>query len=152
QPSSSFHVGRLACNQALTSASDMGFSRSALILPLCSFYRTTRPESYRRFPHQRKCDAAAWILQRKEFRFVRLSPALSATIRVTAPARLHLGFLDLDGALGRRFGSIGLAVDHPETELTLKRAPRHEAHGLESKRALALVEKFARGSMNGGYA
>jgi len=47
---------------------------------------------------------------------VRLSTALSATIRVTAPARLHLGFLDLNGAIGRRFGSIGLAIDKPETE------------------------------------
>ncbi len=26
-----------------------------------------------------------------------------------APARLHLGFLDLNGGLGRRFGSLGLA-------------------------------------------
>ena len=32
-------------------------------------------------------------------------------VRVVAPARLHLGFLDLNGGLGRMFGSIGLAVD-----------------------------------------
>jgi beta-RFAP synthase len=74
---------------------------------------------------------------------VRLSPALSATIHVTAPARLHLGFLDLNGAIGRRFGSIGLAVDRPATELTLKRAPEYAAHGPESTRALALLKKFA---------
>jgi beta-RFAP synthase len=129
----------------------MGFSRSALILPLRSFYRTTRHESYRRFPRQRKCNAAAWILQRKEFRYVRLSPALSATIRVTAPARLHLGFLDLSGALGRRFGSIGLAVDQPLTELTLKRASHHEAHGLENTRALKLIEKFSQGTPDSSY-
>ena len=81
-----------------------------------------------------------------------LSPAPSATIRVRAPARLHLGFLDLNGAIGRRFGSIGLAVDQPETELTLRRAAHHDAHGLESARALALVKKFAGETSGGGYA
>jgi beta-ribofuranosylaminobenzene 5'-phosphate synthase len=30
---------------------------------------------------------------------------------VSAPARLHLGFVDLHGGLGRRFGSLGLAID-----------------------------------------
>ncbi len=32
-------------------------------------------------------------------------------VRVSAPARLHLGFLDLNGSIGRQFGSIGLAID-----------------------------------------
>jgi hypothetical protein len=27
-----------------------------------------------------------------------------------APARLHMGFLDLDGGLGRRFGSLGFTL------------------------------------------
>jgi beta-RFAP synthase len=58
----------------------------------------------------------------------------------------------LNGALGRRFGSIGLAVDRPATELTLKRAAKCEAHGPESARALALVEKFAGQTLGGGYA
>jgi len=34
-----------------------------------------------------------------------------SSIHVRACARLHLGFLDLNGSLGRQFGSIGLAVD-----------------------------------------
>ncbi|HMM75014.1 MAG TPA: GHMP kinase [Gammaproteobacteria bacterium] len=34
-----------------------------------------------------------------------------ATHVVHAPARLHLGFVDLNGDLGRRFGSIGLAIE-----------------------------------------
>jgi beta-ribofuranosylaminobenzene 5'-phosphate synthase len=83
---------------------------------------------------------------------VRPSSAISATIRVTAPARLHLGFLDLNGDLGRRFGSIGLAVDQPLTELTLTRAPAHSARGFESKRTLALVRKFASDTPGSGYA
>jgi beta-ribofuranosylaminobenzene 5'-phosphate synthase len=32
---------------------------------------------------------------------------------VEAGARLHLGFLDLNGACGRRFGSIGVALERP---------------------------------------
>jgi beta-ribofuranosylaminobenzene 5'-phosphate synthase len=43
---------------------------------------------------------------------------------VRAPGRLHLGFLDPSGSLGRRFGSIGLVIDGFETELELMRADR----------------------------
>jgi len=39
-------------------------------------------------------------------------------VRVCANARLHLGFLDLGGALGRRFGSIGLSIDSLSTSVT----------------------------------
>ena len=38
-------------------------------------------------------------------------------VQVTTAARLHLGFLDLAGDLGRRFGSIGLAIDAFETRV-----------------------------------
>ena len=38
--------------------------------------------------------------------------------RVQAPARLHLGFLDPGATLGRRFGSIGLAIDALATIIT----------------------------------
>lgn len=46
-------------------------------------------------------------------------PAREQMISVQAPARLHLGFLDLNGGLGRHFGSIGLAVDSHYTKLSL---------------------------------
>ena len=36
---------------------------------------------------------------------------LNSIVRVSSPARLHLGFLDLNGDSGRKFGSIGLAID-----------------------------------------
>ena len=42
-------------------------------------------------------------------------------VRVSAPARLHLGFLDLNGSAGRKFGSIGLAVNSHFTTLTVKK-------------------------------
>ena len=56
-------------------------------------------------------------------------------VRVSAPARLHIGFLDLNGGLGRRFGSIGLAVDAPSVELVLERADAVRVDGAEAARA-----------------
>jgi beta-ribofuranosylaminobenzene 5'-phosphate synthase len=47
-------------------------------------------------------------------------PNLSVrTVRVGAPGRLHLGFLDPSGSLGRAFGSLGLVVDGFTTEVEL---------------------------------
>ena len=40
-------------------------------------------------------------------------------IRVRAPGRLHLGFLDPSGTLGRRFGSLGLVIEGFETEVVI---------------------------------
>ena len=37
--------------------------------------------------------------------------ATAAALTVRAPARLHLGFIDLDGSMGRRFGSVGLTLN-----------------------------------------
>jgi len=67
----------------------------------------------------------------------------TASLTVCAPARLHLGFLDLNGSLGRRFGSIGLAIDQPQTRLVIQTASHHSAHGPESGRALHLLGRFA---------
>lgn len=51
-----------------------------------------------------------------------------------ASARLHLGFLDLDGGTGRRFGSLGLAIDRPVTSLTIRREAASEVEGPQSER------------------
>jgi beta-RFAP synthase len=83
---------------------------------------------------------------------VKLSAATQAAIRIVAPARLHLGFLDLNGAIGRRYGSIGLAVDRPATDLTLTEAPEFDACGPESARALELLQKFAEDRPGRAYA
>src|SRR3954462_8615933 len=50
-------------------------------------------------------------------------------VRVHAPARLHLGFLDPAGTLGRAFGSLGVAITGMETvvELSVGREDRFEA-------------------------
>lgn len=61
--------------------------------------------------------------------------ALPAAVQVRAPARLHLGFLDLGGALGRRFGSLGLTLERPLTEVTVSRADADCAEGPDAARA-----------------
>ena len=38
---------------------------------------------------------------------------MTPCVEVHGTARLHLGFLDLNGSLGRRYGSIGLSLDAP---------------------------------------
>lgn len=66
-------------------------------------------------------------------------------VRVTAPARLHLGFLDLHGGLGRRFGGIGLAIDAPATVLSAEPAASLEIlGGVEQDRVARAVEAAAR--------
>jgi len=52
--------------------------------------------------------------------------------RVHAPGRLHLGFLDPAGTLGRRFGSLGLVVDAFETVVETRLARRDEASVVDS--------------------
>ncbi len=52
-----------------------------------------------------------------------------------APARLHMGFIDLSGSLGRHFGSIGVALNEIATRLTISSAPQLEISGPSSARA-----------------
>ena len=62
-------------------------------------------------------------------------------VRVEAPARLHLGFIDVSGSLGRRFGSLGLTLEELSTVLSLRRAERFDARGPDASR-----ERVASGS------
>jgi beta-ribofuranosylaminobenzene 5'-phosphate synthase len=45
-------------------------------------------------------------------------------LTVRAPGRLHLGFLDPAGSLGRRFGSVGLVIEGYETAIEFCASPR----------------------------
>jgi beta-RFAP synthase len=56
-------------------------------------------------------------------------------VSVTVTARLHLGFLDLNGGLGRRFGSMGLSIREPRGRLTLSRGAATQVEGVERERA-----------------
>ena len=65
-------------------------------------------------------------------------------VTVIAPARLHMGFIDLSGSLGRHFGSIGLALKEITTEITMRRADQCIARGPVSERAIRCTEKLCR--------
>jgi beta-RFAP synthase len=60
---------------------------------------------------------------------------IAAGITVSVPARLHLGFLDFNGDLGRRFGSVGIAIGGLRTTITLAKAERAQVDGPNSARA-----------------
>ncbi|MDO8962826.1 MAG: GHMP kinase [Methylophilus sp.] len=40
-------------------------------------------------------------------------------IEVITSARLHMGFFDLNGSIGRRYGSIGLSLNSPQTHIVV---------------------------------
>ena len=75
-----------------------------------------------------------------------------AVVTVRAPGRLHLGFLDPAGSLGRRFGSLGLVVNGFETEVELMASPDGPAAACgiggpaELARAAACLELLQRRS------
>ncbi len=68
-------------------------------------------------------------------------PESGPYVRVAAAARLHLGFLDMNGGLGRKFGGLGLAISGPRTRLTLRPAERTAVEGFERARAQKLLEQ-----------
>lgn len=63
-------------------------------------------------------------------------------VRIESTARLHMGFIDLHGGLGRKFGSIGVALEEPRLILEAAPADRLAAEGTESERVLAFAERF----------
>ena len=64
----------------------------------------------------------------------------AAAVGVCAVGRLHLGFLDPSGTLGRRFGSIGLVIDGFQAEVVISSAARDEWQA-DSSAALAQLER-----------
>jgi len=61
---------------------------------------------------------------------------------VTAPARLHLGFLDLNGELGRSFGSMGLAISEFCTRIRVSKATTPHVSGPDGERARRYLERL----------
>lgn len=75
-----------------------------------------------------------------------------AGITVTVPARLHLGFLDLNGRLGRRFGSIGLAISDIQTSITIRAAENSDVRGPEGDRVRRYLQTMERAlGLGGGH-
>lgn len=65
---------------------------------------------------------------------------LTPMVTVEAPARLHLGFLDLGGDLGRRFVSLGLTLEHFAIRIGIERADEDRCEGFfEARAATALA-------------
>ncbi len=72
-------------------------------------------------------------------------------VTVTTPARLHLGFVDLGGALGRKFISAGVAINGFSTSLSIQPGHKFQASGCGSQRALDYArELFEKWNLDGG--
>jgi beta-ribofuranosylaminobenzene 5'-phosphate synthase len=67
-----------------------------------------------------------------------------ASVTVTVPARLHLGFLDLNGGLGRRYGSIGLAINGLKTSIAFNAASQLRVTGPENERVRGYLQAMQR--------
>ncbi|MCB5184499.1 GHMP kinase [Methylobacillus gramineus] len=64
-------------------------------------------------------------------------------VSVVTSARLHMGFFDLNGGLGRRFGSLGVSLDQPSTSLCAYIADSISTHGPGAVRALKTAQRIA---------
>jgi beta-RFAP synthase len=63
------------------------------------------------------------------------------TVRVEAPARLHLGMLAVAGESTRRFGGLGVSVDRPAVVLEAEPAGGLSAEGPDAERALEFARR-----------
>ena len=63
------------------------------------------------------------------------------TVRVKAPARLHMGMLDVVGHGRRRFGGLGVAVDRPATVVEASQGDELSVEGPEADRALVAARR-----------
>ena len=70
--------------------------------------------------------------------------------RVSAPARLHLGFLDLNGGLARRFGGLGVALKGLSTVATARRSDRIRVTGGDAGVLRAATAALAYFRLDGG--
>jgi beta-RFAP synthase len=75
---------------------------------------------------------------------------MAGGVRVETPTRLHLGFVDLNGGLGRRFGSLGLTIDGYATRVRVTPAARDRAEGPEAGRALAYARRVLEAAGHAG--
>jgi len=64
-------------------------------------------------------------------------------ITIKTPSRLHLGFLDLSGDLGRLYGSIGVALENPSTIIEVEEYDNLFIENENGKRILDFVKRFS---------
>ncbi len=74
------------------------------------------------------------------------NPQINQSVFVNAFARLHMGFLDLNGSQGRRFGSLGVGLDGLDTliELTIGDDVFNEAEAAYVKQSKQLILQYAK--------
>ena len=63
------------------------------------------------------------------------------TVRVEAPARLHMGMLDAAGGGTRRFGGLGVALSRPAVIVEVSSSDDVSAEGPDAERALAVARR-----------
>jgi beta-ribofuranosylaminobenzene 5'-phosphate synthase len=63
------------------------------------------------------------------------------TVRVEAPARLHMGMLDASGDGPRRFGGLGVAVSRPAVVVEASASDELSVEGPDAERALAVAQR-----------
>ncbi len=63
-------------------------------------------------------------------------------VYVKTPARLHLGLIDLNGDLGRIFGGLGVAIDHPNVVLEAKMSQKLIARGEQTELTQNIAARF----------
>lgn len=79
-----------------------------------------------------------------------MANVIPTKITVKSTARLHMGFFDLHGGLGRKFGSIGLSLTTPSVELTVNLSDKLLVTGLASQRVFDIAQKIiTKLSLNG---
>jgi len=73
-----------------------------------------------------------------------MSVAAYSSVKVITTARLHMGFIDMHGGLGRRFGSIGLSLDKPATRLQVAASDDFSVSGPTTEHTAERVAACAR--------
>ncbi|MCW4010499.1 MAG: kinase [Candidatus Bathyarchaeota archaeon] len=63
-------------------------------------------------------------------------------VYIETPARLHLGLIDLNGDLGRIFGGLGVAIDHPNVILEAEKSPTLTVTGKKPELTKQVASKF----------
>ena len=63
------------------------------------------------------------------------------SVRVEAPARLHMGMLEVAGGGARRFGGLGVALDSPRVVVEVSESDEVTANGPDADRALTVARR-----------
>ena len=64
------------------------------------------------------------------------------TVTVTTSARLHMGFFDLKGSTSRTFGSLGLCIDAPCTQIVVTKSAKTVIDANCDENIIKIVENF----------